>query len=1849
MVHIHMGNLMRTDRPLTWLSEPTCDRCSLPFNNYADDLYNRLPLLLSCSHLLCGLCVREHANSDSIMCERCNKYVPFPDNYDPSYYMLGMLAQMQQELKHIELYYEEESKNAMKAKGAAATNGMPKDFTIESIGDISTMKKMKSVIEEAFDSYEKTKHVLDKRAKSFPENVDRVVQKINAHFLTLHNALQIEQDRVLKLIRKTYLEQQHHTEQQHQHLLASKNRMIKLHKRLKNFQDEAACPDDKAWLQFSVEVKQFLETEPLKLASAAQGGSSDCQFAVFFTESDKFCKTISGSYRLKVPDLSKAEQLVPFPTSKKKHLKVGSDVAESCKKEAKDSNLSKHTSRDRKLSDHSRHHEPSARKAASVNEQSNSVPTHSTQENKLSDQNKHYEPAGRKTVCFIEQTIPAREKKHGEESVRCGTSSQRSSREKRRSKTGLKLYEPRGINEIERTILERCFSTVTVTYIVNPHEIYVRDELHDDIAAEIVELCRNEAKAYETKLLKRKHKFEVKVDGLYLVQPENTTNWYRALVLEAFNTTPKRVGPYTVQYVDYGGKDTVEHEQMRPMSIELSEIEWQAMRCSLYNVDSIDRTATSWPAECYQLAMDFIGNRKMMLYEVESASDCRSVDIFLPPIIATEHAATGGATRIDVMSWNGYYPPMSLRTTLITLQQCVGSSEGNERSPQAVERVRLLKRWMTQATEQAQKRWTIRRTPELTQYDFFDVHITYSKSPDHFYIMPMEWKTNTFDKLQEQLNEMCEKPNAYKVFCPYVGLVCGFALDTEDSERIWLRGRIETIVPGSCWMYALDTGETIKVSCNDLYLFPPNSTLMSVYPLAVGCSLEHIRPKSGNGTISWSGDAIEEFNLLLKSKTLRFAVTMGSLWNESKVYSVLLYLRNKSDVDTCVNRILVAQGHAECIMGREAEINDLVHKSHTRQAIDKAAPAATEAAEPSNKVIDPRVPVDLLRVISPDEIYVRLSSRKGDLDGLQQAIQQHMDETLDGDDGGIEDTSSGQNSSKSDWSPGDMCLVFTSPSSGHTTEWYRARITEVQEEGELYEAFLIDRALTLQVHRTNVARMVPRIAQLQPGAVRCQLACIEPLKGSDGWQKVTVDGLHNIIDSYEKHAISLDANRANSKDNEPTNAHQSLSVVLWGVRVLPQQALAPQKTEYRNINQMLVVRGLAHSSGRFRTLATVGNDALEELQSVEEAVEKMTRGEYKKLKDFFRAIAAVSAETEGFGAREDGNETAKVVLNGKEMPARVEIDGPCATVLTLVKDAVDSITDWPVSIPIEKTVFVGMPTHIGNDGTVFLIDLCQQPVLNSMRDTIQEYVAKNGLLSATTVTYKPGEPCLARYHLDEMFYRATVVAVIERNKYRVLFVDYGNEEMCHGEDLRKDIVCGRVPVQTNRFRLSGIVPEQICKQTGTWPEDAIILSHGLIVQQLCKVHVDTSIWTPNISQEAQVRRPIPCNLFRLNDLVDVRQTLLEIGNFKSHVEQKDESDSVCDTAVSRVSNRYEPIDYQLANAAPERSYSPRFCTPEQRDLMQFVRELDTDYDFDSFTKKFEDPNEMLEEPNDDSDDYLNRAQVLNVNAADLNDDASDDSSLTEDVSVSSLLSSFNPDHLDSSTRLSADELHSQSSVPTGTETDPLPRASPFASPIDPNRTAGFFANFVKYGPGLTVHLFPHIEGHSLRMINMTQRIQRLVRSQPELLKWQARQVEVGEPCLAPYSADGFYYRAIIEKVFEESGEVSIMFVDYLNRDTVAIADLRKCPKELRNIPLRNAEVQLKGVRVNQRLRQADIGRRMLEVLIQPFYVRITPATKPSSQPGETLQPEVELFSDYERGVLAYDQMIKERFLYTSDP
>ncbi|KAL9698665.1 hypothetical protein quinque_002106 [Culex quinquefasciatus] len=108
----------------------------------------------------------------------------------------------------------------------------------------------------------------------------------------------------------------------------------------------------------------------------------------------------------------------------------------------------------------------------------------------------------------------------------------------------------------------------------------------------------------------------------------------------------------------------------------------------------------------------------------------------------------------------------------------------------------------------------------------------------------------------------------------------------------------------------------------------------------------------------------------------------------------------------------------------------------------------------------------------------------------------------------------------------------------------------------------------------------------------------------------------------------------------------------------------------------------------------------------------------------------------------------------------------CGTYQDDITDEHTPIDRWLPTKPIEKTIIVGKPSYVDNNGLIYLE---QEPVLNALRKVINAMFADS---SATDKFYSDNEPCMAKFHQDNKF----VYIAIGFHRYKVQFIDYGNIE-----------------------------------------------------------------------------------------------------------------------------------------------------------------------------------------------------------------------------------------------------------------------------------------------------------------------------------------------------------------------------------------------------------------------------------------------------------------------------------------
>lgn len=71
---------------------------------------------------------------------------------------------------------------------------------------------------------------------------------------------------------------------------------------------------------------------------------------------------------------------------------------------------------------------------------------------------------------------------------------------------------------------------------------------------------------------------------------------------------------------------------------------------------------------------------------------------------------------------------------------------------------------------------------------------------------------------------------------------------------------------------------------------------------------------------------------------------------------------------------------------------------------------------------------------------------------------------------------------------------------------------------------------------------------------------------------------------------------------------------------------------------------------------------------------------------------------------------------------------------------------------------------------------------------------------------------------------------------QVQFIDYGNIEICNFEDLRKADIFRNIPIQSNRYCISGVQP-LLRSSKRRWTVNVTDFVHSQIVDELCSFRV----------------------------------------------------------------------------------------------------------------------------------------------------------------------------------------------------------------------------------------------------------------------------------------------------------------------------------------------------------------------------------------------------------------------------
>ncbi|CAH0583027.1 unnamed protein product [Chrysodeixis includens] len=704
---------------------------------------------------------------------------------------------------------------------------------------------------------------------------------------------------------------------------------------------------------------------------------------------------------------------------------------------------------------------------------------------------------------------------------------------------------------------------------------------------------------------------------------------------------------------------------------------------------------------------------------------------------------------------------------------------------------------MMEAKEKA--RQNIISKSSLNSDTWEKVTITQVVDPDKFFVR----RTNVqgvFEKLSRRLEKEYNLPSHNKtIYLPEKGMGCAVNMTKFEAQSSvsWARGIVTEVTGrGRVRVLLADIGQELGLLATTIEHLPVKFLTPSA--LAIECHLVGIEPANKK----WSRASIELLRRYEgKSLELKVEYNRNRKSRSRGSIGVSLYVKEGDNV-VCINNEMVRNNLATPfgIYGFNknlAKQQEATKKSQPQNTPAKPKDATKKAKSTKNdselgeaEGKGPlRLEAKILHYESPSQIYISLLQQQKIFNELSEAIQKYY--------------SKDRNQAKIDWKVGDRCCSLCTLSK----TWRRAVILKLDKDTATL--FYGDFACTETVPTANLKVLTPKFAATGDAALKCHLYGVMPALGEE-WPLVTKECLKELLDSYKRIFITK---LGLFKDN-------SMPIEIWVYHTVQGGALEPNSSEWRCLNNIIIERGLGIPD---EAHVVKSEDKLDELDNTLSFLNiKGSVNEWLQLEPIpMVPLKSVAKETpEGTGS------------SNSPVPDEERDDGKSRTSESSESSIAMYVTDWLPPEPLTCKEFTAIPTYVDDDGVIYLHDVSQRDTLDVIRKALDVRFTEPDPKAPYT-KWAVNEPCLALYYFDHRYYRGRVVEVHEEASNCVIhYIDYGNEELCSFEHLRKSVPLHEIPTQAHKCILNRIRP------VGTrWDRQTLDYIHKSIVEKKCRVNV----------------------------------------------------------------------------------------------------------------------------------------------------------------------------------------------------------------------------------------------------------------------------------------------------------------------------------------------------------------------------------------------------------------------------
>ncbi|XP_037806449.1 RING finger protein 17 isoform X1 [Lucilia sericata] len=1126
--------------------------------------------------------------------------------------------------------------------------------------------------------------------------------------------------------------------------------------------------------------------------------------------------------------------------------------------------------------------------------------------------------------------------------------------------------------------------------------------------------------------------------------------------------------------------------------------------------------------------------------------------------------------------------------------------------------------------------------------EILQVTVLYVEGPEEFYVIKNDL-IESKEQLRSELNQYYNN-NAAKLQQIYLGTVqmcCAVKI-----KDVWYRAVIEEIKDrGQLNIRLVDEGRREIINWRQAFVL--NEQFRKKREFALPCTLADIEPLQENKYV-YTAAAIKDFKQMTTNPLLRMEVVAVT----SKIYKVVLYICKKTlDINigaTLVkNKFGISTGEStqitEVLKTLKSNTNN---QPFTIISNDDNLKTITATTKPIKRTL-----VKVTHLINPGEFYIQLLSLIQGTKAFHQQIQENQAkkcgsklplpyETREWFENNHCLVYTKYHNSQSTQPPdGPLVDQF---------EWYRGIITKISYlpgKEPTFSVFLRDIGVTIcSIYAQQLYSIDPQLDRVTNAVYCCHLACIEPAGGST-WSQSSIDSFRHYVTTAETLSVSLHGKRNQEKNSlaivlwsskmETANPLAPCITKYSNInRNLVRKGLAHMvepldtKQQFDQIEEMELANGEITLEQWFKSFSD--NVLLKDLENSEKMPLHLSivAGEVMESNEFYMDDHPLSIHLNEMDFKDTTGQrappawfTSKVITKTLFSGYPTYIDFDCIVYLHEADDKkfLEKITKkltetyGPIEPPSKDYRFAidqacVVKYHVDSKYYRGIITAD----MNAEREWTVQFIDYGNVETVELKDLRPYAPfpnlpaLASKYIIDGIKPKDGAVKfnVGELDQMHAMLVTKFISIRIHPSQLQKEIK--RCNLYLGAIDVGNLIIERGLAEADYRPffDNSIKETSPLILSQL-----DGDLNAVSLHKSHKTRNPLPIApvedyaIFSQNNnmSIDCEEMVEEDNNNdlsdnseisfpENDGDQSDKFDHL-NEMLDRLSkpNNIDTFRKPLSKPAIETTRTTNKPPPPKKrmfndkdytKMMNVMMVYDNDDIVDNYQHEFDldDQHDNDDEEGDD-DDIIELEQSFAMNywhntVEDMR--LEEDEEIIEQLDRRALLS-FEDQDIESD----FDVFHPYE---TSTVFSHFSGIENFKPPQLPTAMHHFTCSIVSIITPTILQIFPNHAEFRYREVELQRCIKEVVkRCPPPLTKFEPSTL-----CLACYTKDKIWYRAIIRSYNPNAKTVDVLYVDYLNSETLPLKYVRQCPKDLLGWPLRTFRVRLHGIKLNPHVKENEV-------------------------------------------------------------